>query len=880
MRRMDDAHQIPGPREERGAAAEYIGVYRLRSRLGRGGMGEVFLAHDDRLERPVAIKRIRSRAEASQVDRERFRREARAVAKLNHPAITQVYDVVYDEAGDAIVMEYVRGRTLAELIPAGDLDAEGASSVAVQVAEGLAEAHAKGFVHRDLKAENVMVTPEGQAKILDFGLAKPLASDESQPTLTETGAVVGTFSTLSPEQAAGEPVDARSDLFSFGVLLYEMFTGHSPFRRRNRMLSLQSVLADRPPPPRALRPELPAALSDLIEELLAKNPEQRPASAAEVGSRLRESSGDLAGIGAPQAAGSADHAAVRSDAATRSEAVGVPQRHARSRARAEGDGASLPFVPLRGTPPRRRIWRLLATLFGLAVLGVIGSRFLLREKPLYVLLAPPDVVSAEVSELVVVGVVDAVFGYLNSLEGVVPIDHSGADAEAIEDLVREEAADEVLRTRIDCPGPGTRCEISFSRWRGNRRLGGVERIEIIDPEDYRTFAGNVKIRLREAYPGRGARSGTPALKVGDGDYRIYLGLRRQTAAGKNLDDAGFEELLGVARRSPRFLAGVLLAANIARTREDWDRALELVREARRLAPADPRPLAHLVHVELGRGEIEAAERALEELGDLDPGSELTLRSRIRLLQATGRREEAADAARQLVRGRASWLNLWYLADAERALGRSAAARAALENLLEISPHNQPGLQMLAELETTFGEPARAEKLWRQLLDTNPRGIYYSNLGWVLYLQGRYGEAAETHQKAVAQDPRSPHRLLNLALAEEASGRRAAAQEIYHRLRDQLDDDHIGKAQCLVRLGRASEAVKVAARVLESQHGSLNVRYQAAQVFALAGERHSARAQVEILLEHGYASGWFRIPAFESLAGDAAFEDLLRRFGSS
>ena len=211
-----------------------IGPYELLRRLGAGGMGEVFLAYDERLDRQVAIKRIRSDKSATSERRERFRREARVAARLNHPAIVQVYDVLAEGDVDSIVMEAVEGTDLRTLIGGRPLPLEAAVVIARDVADGLAEAHRQGIVHRDLKSENVLVTPAGRAKITDFGIAKRLLAGKTEDSLTAIGHVMGTYRAMSPEQARGEEVDHRSDLFSFGILLYEMLTGKIPLRGRER----------------------------------------------------------------------------------------------------------------------------------------------------------------------------------------------------------------------------------------------------------------------------------------------------------------------------------------------------------------------------------------------------------------------------------------------------------------------------------------------------------------------------------------------------------------------------------------------------------------------------------------------------------------------
>lgn len=271
--------------EERSALRQgqtQVGIYRIECSLRRGGMGEVFLGWDDRLGRRVAIKRIRSESQANRRQRARLRREARAVARLNHPFIAQVYDVVFEDDSDSIVMEFVEGTTLGELLTSGQLDGALAINVAIQVSQGLLAAHQQGLVHRDLKASNIIVTPEGHAKILDFGLVKDVSAEETHDPLTDRGTLVGTVGSMSPEQASGAPVDLRSDLFSFGILLYEMFTGTSPFRRGSWVLTLEAIRESQPPPMSVLRSEVPEELSELVVQLLEKDPRRRPQTTREV----------------------------------------------------------------------------------------------------------------------------------------------------------------------------------------------------------------------------------------------------------------------------------------------------------------------------------------------------------------------------------------------------------------------------------------------------------------------------------------------------------------------------------------------------------------------------------------------------------------------
>lgn len=274
------------PTDERSGLPERVGPYRLESRLGVGGMGAVYRAYDQRLERPVAIKHILPEAASDEKARERLRREARAVASLNHPAIVQIFDIVEMEEGDWIVMELVEGQTLHRLASRGRLELGQAVYLGREIAEGLAEAHSKGIVHRDLKTENVMVTLSGHAKILDFGLAKQMWKGKAEGSISVQGSILGTGRAMSPEQAMGEMISHRSDLFSLGSLLYETTTGQPPFLGSSIFHTLAQVCSDRQKPARELNPRVPPELSKLIDELLEKNPKNRPASAGEVADRL------------------------------------------------------------------------------------------------------------------------------------------------------------------------------------------------------------------------------------------------------------------------------------------------------------------------------------------------------------------------------------------------------------------------------------------------------------------------------------------------------------------------------------------------------------------------------------------------------------------
>ncbi len=258
-------------------------------------MGEVYAARDTRLDRRVAIKVLSPELASDSAHLARFEREARAASALNNPNIVTVYDVGQQDSTSYVVMELVEGRTLADLLATGPLPTRKILDIASQVAEGLAAAHEAGIVHRDLKPANVMVTREGFAKIVDFGLARPspresaaatqASTEGSPPTLT--GDIVGTAGYMSPEQARGEPVDFHSDQFSFGSMLYEMATGVRAFREDTRIDTLSAVLHDDPEPIARIRPGVPPPLRWVVERCLAKAAPDRYLSTRDLARELR-----------------------------------------------------------------------------------------------------------------------------------------------------------------------------------------------------------------------------------------------------------------------------------------------------------------------------------------------------------------------------------------------------------------------------------------------------------------------------------------------------------------------------------------------------------------------------------------------------------------
>jgi serine/threonine-protein kinase len=334
----------------------YGGRYTVIERVGSGGMAEVYRARDELLGREVALKVLHARFSQDRAFVERFKREAQAAANLNHPNIVSLFDYGADDGAYFIVMELIDGKPLSDILrDEGALMPERAAEIAADVAKALSRAHTGGLVHRDIKPSNVMITSSGQTKVTDFGIARALGSDGDQ-TMTQTGMVIGTAAYFSPEQAQGNPVDARSDVYALGVVLYEMLAGRAPFTGETPLAVAYKHVREDPAAPSTVNPDVPKALDAITMKALAKNPDNRFSSATEMQEDLERF---LAGqkvhatplLGATQAM-------------TRTQPAG-----SETAVLQESD-----YGPEPG-PPSRAGWYVLAALGILAIFGVLAYLF-------------------------------------------------------------------------------------------------------------------------------------------------------------------------------------------------------------------------------------------------------------------------------------------------------------------------------------------------------------------------------------------------------------------------------------------------------------------------------------------------------------------------
>jgi len=851
-----DAGNRPRP------APEQIGPYRIEARLGFGGMGEVFLAWDDHLERRVAIKRIRQEVGLSPEQRERFRREARMAARLSHPGVVQIYDLICEDS--AIVMEYVEGRTLAERLATERLETSEVLRLALEIAEGLAAAHEAGLIHRDLKAANILITRSGHAKILDFGLARPVIRDPDDQGSTRQGVVLGTCHAMSPEQAQGDEVDERSDLFSFGSLIHEMLTGRPPFQGKDIFDSMRRVVTEEPVDPRLSRPDLPVEAAALLRRLLAKNRDHRPANAREVIGVLEQI----------RSTSSSTPVSVASEESTSDLATG------------EVTPLELPepfHWEISGTVCTSRKSRRILVMGVIAALLVIGAVVFYRfwsARPLRVVVVRPEDSNKDeeinaAEEKINIAVLDA----LSSL-GITSVDSkiTGFSGKPLE-------ASKAFRKQFLLIGKPTRegetALVTLTR--ANERgevIHATEKPIPLGRENQQQLDDVVNSMVYDVFPDHQPLLGTPTPPVRPEDLSTFRDIQARVDEGNALpeDLTRLEEMMG---SNPRFLGAPLLAARIAhslylshRESEDLDRAHEFIQKARSIAGDDPRTLRQEFQIALTRNDLSEARTALERLEKLDPDDPDILPLQADLAEQQGDLEEATSLMTEAVKQTPSWQNQYRLADLEVRRGQIEKARQQIEAMRAESPDNVWAREALGSFEMTYGSLDRAEQIYSGLRDAIPERAL-TNLGSISVLRNNFEDAAGFYNQALGAKPDHVNALINLAEVETELGRKDKAREHYRLALDLLTKreaelgqlslgDALLKAQCLARLGQVEDAVAIAKALTQKTASDPTLCYQNALVYSLAKERTLAIENARAALEGGYPTRWFSGPALRWL----------------
>jgi tetratricopeptide (TPR) repeat protein len=536
-----------------------------------------------------------------------------------------------------------------------------------------------------------------------------------------------------------------------------------------------------------------------------------------------------------------------------------------------------------------RVIFLLGALAALLVLALWRPWQAVSGPPVRVAILQPVVVSEgnnPETDFIASDVQRAVLATLVSLESVQPLDPPERNEVKGLEAERLREADEGLMSLLDCREGS--CQVTFRRRKPDGVISAVsEPFEVQGGfENAYQLAEGVRVHVQQVYSGHRLRPEAPGGDVRPEDYSAYIALERRSEGGESLGKAELNQLDALLRTSPSLIGAYVLATGAARRQGDVDRSLDYATRAEKIAPYDPRPLIVRLRAEVEGDRLDTAPATLARLESLAPGDIRVKTARADLLEAQGKLKEALSLLKEVVRRRPTWRHILKLATLEFRSGESDSARRRLEDLSAAQPDNQSVQESLANLETLYGDPQRAAVLYEELISTGQAAPYLTtNLGFVRYLLGEYAAAEAAYRQSLSQDTDDLMTRFNMATALEAQGDLARAQRLYRVLEKELaaapaqQDAHTRMlhAQCLVRLGQRADAALITREVLKQTAEDLQTRHQAAQVYALLGERIFALYYAELVLREGISRAWFTIPEFRSLEKSSDFQELLDRY---
>jgi tetratricopeptide (TPR) repeat protein len=827
-----------------------VGPYAVLQRLGGGGMGEVYLAEDTRLGRLVALKRPSEEWLSLPDARERLHREASAAGRLTHPNIAAIYDVLDVDSQPYIVMEYVEGESLARVLRRGALPLDNAVAVGTEIAEALAAAHAKGIVHRDLKPANISLTPDGHAKVLDFGLAKgpPVKKAASSPggltTITVPGQAMGTPGYSSPEQLVGAPADPRDDIYSLGVVLYELLTGRRPFDGTDSLELAMATMTKTPAPAHQVNPAVPEAISAIVARAMARDRGDRYQSAEQLRTELRRLT----------------------------HALSTDVTHL-------VDSGALTVTQ------RRRRRRVAVAVAAIALVAAAGVGVWWKDRPPVVSRPPVLGVKAfatgsvESDAPLAAGVRDWLISTLAKTPGLVLVSRS-----AIDEAARQHADPRTLARDLDATHlleaavvrSGKELTVSVTLLRGDS--GQIVWNDSLSAPE--TNVGELQQRIvdgvRRALLIPAAAGDQGQANPGTTDVLALTHYGRATILLERPDVAGnlarAEALLRTAtQRDPKFaLAWARLGdtcwENYRISSEPrWaSEAVSATNTALTLDQRQPEVWISLAKINEGTGRREAALSALNKALELQPASDEARQLMGQIFQATGRRDEAKAQYLQAIELRPDyWRHHSMLGAFYYATGSYAEAIAAFTRVTQLAPDNGRGFHNLGAVYYRIGDSRNALINYERALDLNPRPETRSAIGNIHYDEGRYQAALDAFLEAAKESENDGVLRGNVGDAYARLGRLDEARQAWReavRLEQQTLAVNLNDANTLARIalwqakaGDRAAAESHITRALTMAAGDAEVLYYAAVVRALAGDTERALTSLEQAVKSGYSA---------------------------
>lgn len=870
----------PGRAGGRLNTGDRVGPYIILDTLGTGGMGEVYRAHDERLGRDVAIKRLTSPAIDSDDARGRVLREARAAAALSHPNIAAVFDVLDTPDGLAIVMEFVPGESLAVRLARGPLPPAEALQIGMQIADALAEAHERGIIHRDLKPANVHLTPGGKAKILDFGIAQAVSNLEAlagdRPG-TEAGRIIGTPGYMAPEQMSGGSADARTDIYGLGLLLFEMLTGRRPFEQRDLFARARAVLGGTVPRVRDVDPSLPDEVSAVVARAIALAPDDRFSNAREMHGALALAAHGL------------------SDAPTIDETDRARSRSATAwpgtRRRLKQHRLALTIVAILVAGAAVAVWRWLDPAWSRPV----------SAHPATVAILPLRNGSGDArNDALALGLTEGLAARLSALRTVrvLSLDDSreaARDAQATR-AARALGAAFVVEGTLQRSGDRLEVDVTLVRSDGHRTPAGRFAGE---PSQLFALHRQVAEGVTAALSSEGLTTTAAPANVEPpttsqeafADYtQARLFLERPDVPG-NLERAVrlFQSAIEKDAQFSQAHAGLGQAywALYQQTKQpEWTaRAMGAVLDALRIDPERPEVRLSLAVMYRALGRTSEAQEELRRVLVQQPANDDARRLLGGMHIDSGEWDQAIAELQRAIELRPNyWRNHSELGLAYFRSGRLDEAMRAYRRVTELQPDSALGFHMLGTVQQAAGDMASAVDSYTRANAIRPAYSTWSNLGTVFYWQGDYAKAAEAYEHAIQLAPNEPELHANLGDAQRKLGRPEEAAASYRRaigaMRallavNEADAVNLGVlATYHAKLGDRPAADAAIARAVALNGEDADIQYNRAIVSALAGDAAQACTALEQALAKGASSEIVRrSDELRSLKGCAAYDRL-------
>lgn len=862
-----------------------LGHYQLKEVLGQGGMGIVYLAEDKRLKRLVAIKCLKPEIQQSfnknnnKKHYKRLQKEARLLAQLNHSNIVQIYDVIDTQQEFALVMEYIKGNTLAVHLREHITSLKQRLTWLLQIAQGLAAAHAKGLIHRDLKTDNILINTDNVAKITDFGIAQNL--NHNHTILTQTQSFLGSYSSLSPEQALGEPLDERSDLFSFGIIAYTLLNGYHPFgNTNNHNVLVQNILHNEPLLAKNTNnnahQHLNEHLINLIAQLLKKDKQQRPDSARYIAQQL------YAYI---------ENDYHESNESNFSQTIDFEKQNYKKNFFNTNKKLTFNFITI-----------------GIILLsvGIYYSyiNFIETPKDLYVAILPPIINSSnQISE----GQQQLLSEVFNStlqqqiietknlhLISQQNIKNTGGNYAQRANAL---AADVLIESVITCQQQ--RCEVELNRIEAKTLttknnsspqkwvIAQQQRWPLIVDMQLLNISAELQQRTIHLFPHHQFNLLNSLLN--ENEYREFLDYRHSVLNQISNNDQIWQELWKLQTRYQYYLPYYELMSYLGRALYDDSNNSYYLEKLNNLLKKGTRHLGSNVDLLINQFEVALYQQKFTKADLLllkikehsqDKATLLTLEGTLENFR--GNYQKANYFYQQALSLRSSTKLLYRIANNNYHRGNYTASIASLNTLLRLNPVDQNAKTLIALVYLLDGQINKSISLYKQLIINSPNSSFYNNLGLAYELLGKFAHAEQFFTKALQLDSNNNLWRLNLADSLLLQKKYISAKKQYmqiivtsHNKESDLNAQ-LNIALAEIQLGHTTNALQAIHRSIRLAGDNAEVLFNAAIIYSLAEQWPVALSYIEQSLQLDISPIWFTLPWFDELciAAPKAFNELL------